>query len=334
MKIVLDKKKTVAVIIIVSFIIAYMAGFLFNNQFSLIDAQLNDHFFRLRYMMKKNEAIDHRIVLIAIGDSVFQDRNIPVWDRRIFGKLIDILADAGAASIGIDIVFQDKSYVENDDSLIQAVKNAKNVLSPVILNPSSDKIQENHADEIPGLLVQPHIVVQGDPVIAREDILPFKELLCYSHSLGHINCDADNDGMNRKFPLLIRDGKNKNAYYPGLAFRMVYEHLGVQPDTIDVYFGKKIVLKNAHISGNKIEDIEIPIDHKGRMILNWAGPWYGNTFPNYSVERLLKAANDPVELLKLKKTLEGALVIVANVSTPNNDHGPGVFEKVYPLSGV
>ena len=104
---------------------------------------------------------------------------------------------------------------------------------------------------------------------AKVIVYPIDNLLQSSDNFGFVNRFTDIDGTIRRVRLVqVFDGR----LYFNLALSMVIKACNVNKDNIEVNPGRNIILKNAF---NEIkqahEDIVIPINSSGMIIVNWAG---------------------------------------------------------------
>jgi CHASE2 domain-containing sensor protein len=213
---------------------------------------------------------------------VFDDESLrffdrPPWDRDVYGSIIRVLKEAGVALIACDIFFQQKGSSGADDGLVKATGEAGNVYYPVILyekslskDGSANEISSRVEKTVEANLWKPDMIDGGKPYKTGLMLAPYKELLLSAKGIGHINCTPDPDGINRKFPLLYGYG---DGFLPALTLRMVCDYLKIRPEKIVVEPGKYLILKNAVLPGKRERDISIPIDERGRAIVNYIGPW-------------------------------------------------------------
>ncbi|MCL1865242.1 MAG: adenylate/guanylate cyclase domain-containing protein [Spirochaetes bacterium] len=100
-------------------------------------------------------------------------------------------------------------------------------------------------------------------------VYPIDRLLQASNNFGFVNRFTDLDGTIRRVRLVqVFDGR----VYFNLALSMIIEACNVKKENIEVNPGRNIILKKAF---NEIkqahENIIIPIDSSGMIIVNWAG---------------------------------------------------------------
>jgi adenylate cyclase len=298
------------------------------------DNRLNDLFFQLRYKIKGPERVLPSINYIDLTDAEVRALAMKGGDRRDFARLVNVLSQAGVASIIFDIIFPEQGEPEGDAAFAKAVTDAGTVYLPAILLPTSyAKLAGKGAegdDPLKGWLWHPRIVRKGDPFSAVTATVSFGNLTAAAKGIGLINSDPDPDGIYRRMPLLYQYG---DGYVPGLALRAACDALGVEPRRIEVSFGSRIRLPAAHLHDGSVRDVDIPIDRQGRMIIDYAGPWDA-AFTHYSFSKILAAETDPDVADQVAAELEGATLIVSDITTSTADYGPVPFEQVYPRAGL
>jgi adenylate cyclase len=323
----------IAILVLVSYVFAYILFGALPNIFGLFNHQINDHLLKLRYRVYGQKELYPYIVHVDLNETIFQTLNYSYRDRALFGDVIDILNKLYVRSIVFDILFLQPTEPLNDAPLISATERFDNIYYPIILSvenmysESKSKAGDRIVDEN---LWHPKVTKEGEPFIAHDVLPTFSELSRSSKGLGHITCYPDRDGVYRRFPLLIR---YKDGYIPSLSLRMVCDYLNVSTDKIEVMFGKKIILYDAVFPEGLEKDISIPIDKKGQIIINYIGPW-SDSFPHYSVVDILSCTDDPDIMELWIDEMEGDIVIISDVSTGGRDIGTIPFETVYPLSGL
>lgn len=99
---------------------------------------------------------------------------------------------------------------------------------------------------------------------------PIPELVKASYSFGFVDRDPDIDGSERKIRMVrLFNGR----LYFCLALVMLMDICSVEKEDIQIEPGDKIILKNAlNPITHQIEDINIPINNRGMLYINWAGP--------------------------------------------------------------
>lgn len=129
--------------------------------------------------------IDPRILLVTIDEPSLKTLGQWPWPRSVHADLIDRLSAAKPTGILFDVVFSEPGDPADDHRLAQSMCDAGNVLLPMIREGTSS---------------------YGQPV---EQMLPVLPLLRCAMGVGHINVDADSDGVVRS--LYLREGPPDNT---------------------------------------------------------------------------------------------------------------------------
>jgi len=132
--------------------------------------------------------VDPRILLVTIDDASLKKLGQWPWPRSLHADLIDRLSAAQPTAILFDVIFSDPADPATDKRLADAVCNAGNVLLPLARDDSASYSQP------------------------RGQLQP---LLKCAKGIGHINVEADSDGVVRS--LYLREGP-PDATAPQLAW--------------------------------------------------------------------------------------------------------------------
>ncbi|KAA0945425.1 MULTISPECIES: CHASE2 domain-containing protein [unclassified Pseudomonas] len=122
--------------------------------------------------------VDPRILLVTIDDLSLKQLGQWPWSRRLHADLIDQLSAAKPAGILFDVIFSEPARdLANDQRLAQALCDAGNVLLP---------------------LIREGMPRYGQPVAQILPVLPLRDC---ARGVGHINVEADSDGIVRSLYL-------------------------------------------------------------------------------------------------------------------------------------
>ena len=274
------------------------------------------------------------IVHADLTDSMVEQLGMKGGDRRPFADLVNVLSEAGASAVLFDIVFPSAGTPEGDAAFVGAARRAGTVYLPVVLRTAEAGRALEAAAPAPGgnqpWLWHPKVLRAGAPPKAAAVTLSYPALTDAARGIGSINSDPDPDGIFRRMPMLLAFG---DGYVPSLALRAACDLLKVDPSRIEVSFGQRLRLPGAKLPDGTTRDIDIPIDRAGRTIIDYAGPW-AHSYPHYSVAKLLEAVTDPDVADSLSSELDGACVVVSDLTTATGDYGAVPLERVYPRSGI
>ena len=121
--------------------------------------------------------------------------------------------------------------------------------------------------------------------------------------VGYVQPLYDKDGVARWFPLvMVYDGK----LFPSLVLVMTCDYLKVPLQSIVIKPGQYLRLPKAQMPNGLERDIDIPIDDRGAMLVNWTGR-YEETFTHYPYSRLIglkSTYQDAVALSDVKRLIQ------------------------------
>ncbi len=214
-----------------------------------------DSWMRLRTQPAPNP----HLLLVVRDQASEQQFGAGLWDRSLPARLITALHDAGAASIGIDIPLDFPSLPNlggavSDALLIEAVKSAGTVSYPAVMTPLLDR----------------DATVSATPALT---LTPGKSALSPT---------LDPDRVVRRSPLYHGSGPGE---LPALGFSLAATFWQVPLDQMEGRSGP-IRLHNARMPDGSITDRTIPLDRRGRLLINFAGPQLPATFPSATILEL------------------------------------------------
>ena len=100
---------------------------------------------------------------------------------------------------------------------------------------------------------------------------PVDVLIEKSSGVYFFQSEPDPDGLQRRFPLLVLYG---NRLFPAASLAMALRHYKVSFDSVEIEPGKYLRFDiNPELDDFGRSEIHIPINKKGQMVVNWAGPW-------------------------------------------------------------
>ncbi|MDI6782147.1 MAG: CHASE2 and HATPase_c domain-containing protein [bacterium] len=238
-----QRKKGLLVGLIIAIIVSIIYGC---GLLDRLECLVYDMKFRFRGGLKP----DRRIVIIEIDEQSLKEIGRWPWDRRYHARLIDVLDDADARTIAMDILFAEPDMRDplNNRALVDVTKAAGCVIYMVT------------CDTIEGYL---------------KWIKPFPELARISAGLGHTNVELSKDGVVRQVRL-IEDIKHERFFAFGL--EIVRNYLGINKIGDLRNRGLRIPgrIMNINFSGSRFESIsyskvlagEFPSDYfKDRIVL-------------------------------------------------------------------
>ncbi|MCB0283275.1 MAG: CHASE2 domain-containing protein [Calditrichaeota bacterium] len=215
----------------------------------------------------KEAAIEEIVIIDIDGRSVSNLGKFSQWPRSYYPRLIENLNKGGARAIGLDIIFDKVIWQQEQDlQFVDAVKKAGNIYNALYFD-KADTLNWRYEmkSEPQGFNAAKYFnTIHGKniPEFRREERFEneFIELLNASSGNGHVNFNADEDGVVRSIHLFTEFNKH---LYPSLGFKM-YMDL----NNVDSLVANKNTLA-LYTRGNLVN--EIPVDEKGNMRINYFG---------------------------------------------------------------
>ncbi len=334
-----NKLRTSILLIIGVFLASHLCFRIMPNVFGIWNNQAIDQLFVYRASSEDLKPEYHnQVVHIDLNNYSIQQLDKHYLDRSYFAKLINNLNSMQVSAQIYDFIFAAHLNKENDQQLFQATENARNVYFGVAFELLETQHTKKNKPEL-----QNHIPyldqskwslkVEGDKhrfYSTQNPLITFSDLAFVSRGLGSLSIKFDNDGVLRRVPLIVSYGDD---YYPILPFRVICDYLDVPTNKLLIKPGESITLQDAQFPDKKErQDIVIPIDKQGNMIVNYIGPW--GHMDHYNFVDILQASNSRVELDMWREELQGKIVVISDISTGSTDVGPVPTDANFPLSGV
>jgi len=266
-------------ILITIFILA-----LYSDQHSLpekIETKLVDLMFK--YRGTHNPGTD--ITIVTIDDKSLDQVGYWPWENDMLASLIYQISNGGPKVIGLDIPLNKKLLSDSPSlqTLTLVVKKAGNVILPMKFGLAEGP---QFAEPLPPAVLKSSYLTYDSfiklkskpPLLAKDISHPEASLVKASADLGFIITEVDRDQKTRQEPLIINYGDN---YYPALAVQVAKRFLQITSSDVKIDPGNAVRLK----------DVDIPIDNKGRMLINYNGP--AGLFQTYSAVDILKQKVEP-----------------------------------------
>lgn len=238
-----------------------------------VEAKILDLRFYLNVVLGEAQPPIEDIVIVDIDSRSLNELGYyRQWPRSRHAQLIDILKGDGAAAVAFDVFFLDPDRnPEEDRTLATATRNAGNVVHAAVLTPpdTMNFLYEMKEDPFQRLSPSSSYALSADlrRLFPRERRIegPVPPIAEAAVSLGCVNVFRDRDGVVRSTPVFV--SFLDRAYAP-LGVQIALGLLGVQGTSIQRIPGPKLRLT---LDEGKM--LDIPVDGKGRMLINYVGTY-------------------------------------------------------------
>ena len=290
------------------------------------ELKLIDSRFDARQSLGMAPSFSDDIVHINIDNFTKTKSGQPIWEKTLYAALIEKIASARPEAIAIDIMFVDWADQKGNDSLIEAAINSGNLISPFLFDEARGAAK---APEAMALDINPALEAGIAPSASGVLATPFAALMEQSAGLGFVNLKPDADGVIRRVPLLVE----LNGYLaPSFFLQAIATYLDYDLENIEVISAHKVILREFPAPGDGAarQDLAIPLDGQGNLIVNYAGPFEIEVYPNsFSAWNLMTQSANP--------DFSGSLVFMADTSAQEGQYGdvsPTPVGEMFPRAYI
>ncbi|WP_323669060.1 CHASE2 domain-containing protein [Aliarcobacter butzleri] len=288
-----------------------------------LDNRLRDYLFTIRGELPHNQ----NVVIVDIDETSIKSLGQWPWSRDKLAKILENLTLANVGIVGLDIVFAEEDRT-SPHKILQDLKIYKkdvpnydlefaNIVenSPVILGYQFDLVKKDNANakvpQIPAIFIEKDKPQDKSYLIeAYNTILNIPQIQDKAYSSGFFNNIPDDTGIIRSVPLVI---SYDDTIYPSLALEVIR----VINDT------QKVVVQYDEngISNIVLNDISIPTDRYGRMLINFRGP--ERSFKYISAIDIYNNSFD-------KSEIDGKIVLIGTSAAGLFDLRATPFDSIFP----
>ncbi len=290
-------------------------AFMQNINNTLIDAA---------FLYRGTTPVDKRIVIVDVDEKSLQALGQWPWSRNKIARVLQNLSDAGAAIIGLDMVFAEKdnsspvNIAREANITVQNLPDYDRILAetlartPVIAGFTFDfeKKLPNPPPTVNAIYIQRGKGAHESLPVARGIVTNIPLLQQSAYSSGSFNTVPDSDGIVRYVPLLVT---YDHTIYPSLSFEMIRTLLGLRK--VNLYYDTNGVTEIS------LGEVHIPVDAQGRLFVNYhGGP---KSYPYLSAVDIYNRHFDP-------SYVEGKIILLGTSAAGLLDLRATPFASVYP----
>lgn len=287
-----------------------------------------DRFFDIRMRQTiKTDKFEKRLVMADIDDYSLKELGQWPVSRDTWANLINKLKVYGAKVIAFDVFFAEQTKscndVSVDDLMAQSIVNFQSVpgnkvIIPYSLNTQGADIFEELPEQLYNYIIDTKNSegIELKPKAVSKAVWPIQKILDTEASLGHIQVEADSDGIMRHYQIV---GNIDTLYMPSYALQ-AYVH----------YTGDTPLLEMLNIGDYKFKLAtgNLELNYKGEAKVRWLGD--ASHFPRVSIADIVRASDGDE---KMKDIFNNTVVFVGASAygaydlrhTPVDPILPGVF---------
>ena len=314
--------------------LSYVSHWLNELDNTAYDLQLRAKF------VKHAKIANTSIAIVDIDDKSLQEIGRWPWSRSTLADLLNRIQEQGAAVVAFDILFAEKE--NNIASMVLTEIDKEKLAPPTQIDSLLKKLEPFFDNDIKFAQslrqIDTVLSISFVPFISQQGLIPpplltistpiEKQLTFYIYdgvignipviqqaakSAGFINVLADDDGVIRRNPLLIR---YHDSLYPSLALEAARLFLLSKISLVTAPYGK-----TQRLEGVKIGNNVIPTDDRSQVIIPYEGGSY--SFPYFSASDVL---NKKIPL----NAFDGKIIFVGTSATGLSDLKPTSVENIFP----
>ena len=277
---------------------------------------------RIKLLWEKRHGAEIEDIIIVDIDNRSLEKlgRFSQWPRTYHSQIIDYITAGGAKAIGFDVLFMEPDQIaENDSSFIQSTQNSGIVYHAMAFSMANPDVFLYPMEAPPaGLAAERLSTVMAPEVSAifkKADRMDGKLIRLYNAAkgIGFANFSPDNDSVIRTMPLFLNFAGRQ---YFALSIAMVMGAMNATPQDVTVLPNKEVVIRpKGH------EPVHIPINEKGRLLINYQGTF--QTFRYISYYDVLMQ-RIPQEMFSNK------YVLVGTSAAGLSDIRPVPFQDAFP----
>ena len=254
-----------SLIIVMEMLYLKKPDFIQNINNSLIDAA---------FLYRGNTPVDERIVIVDVDEKSLQALGQWPWSRNKIAKVLQNLSDAGAAIIGLDMVFAEKDNsspvnIAKDINLsVQNLPDYDQILAQTLASTPTiagftfdfERAVPNRAPDTGAIYIQKGKTDHEALPVAKGVITNIPLLQKSAYSSGSFNTVPGTDGIIRYVPLLI---SYEDSIYPTLSFEILRVLIGTKK--VHIFYDDN------GISQINLGEIQVPVNAEGKLFVNYHG---------------------------------------------------------------
>lgn len=279
------------------------------------------------FLVRGESDKDTRVAIVDIDETSLKDLGQWPWSRQVLAQILDNLAQAEVAAIGMDMIFAeaDRSSphrvlgelnlkltqkLPNFDAIFAASIKRAPVVTGFMFALNPDGVAPDRDPRSKAIIIEKDKPESSFLPRAYRPILNIPSIEQSSYSSGFLNSVPDFDGIVRNVPSVV---EYDQVLYPSLSIELLRLTMGV--NTIQVQYN------NSGVESLQLGDIEIPTDIYGHIRVNYTG-----YTPSY---QYISAANVFHNRVK-KKDLEGKIILIGTSSAGLYDLRSSPFDIILP----
>ena len=221
-------------------------------------------------MLNQEPDMNSSIVMVNLDDYSKKQSGKPLWPYPDYADVIEKISAGGPTSIGIDFILANTIDTSGWSAVLSAWEESFLTINPYLVKfgDTNEPIEAAVHHEILSELSMDELAKVEPGQIEHAVDIPYKsrnDIMENSLGIGFVNIDPDLDGVLRRLPIVA---EINGMLAPHFVLRILCSHLDYDLGKMELKSKRELILHEFPIGGS-IKDVEIPLDGKGHMLVNY-----------------------------------------------------------------
>ena len=250
--------------------IVYVVLSIFPILTQYFEYKITDIKYSFRSTLNEEPEMNPSIVMVNLDNYSKKQSGMALWPYPYYAAVIEKISAGDPTSIGIDILLTNTIDTSGFGSVLSALEESFLAINPYIVQFGSTKepIEVAKHHNILSELIDMDEVPQVNPGEINHVVdIPFKsrqDIMNSSAGIGFVTITHDVDGVLRRIPIVA---EINGLLAPHFILKIICDHLQYELSNMELVNKRKLILHDFPIGDSS--DVEIPLDGKGNMLINY-----------------------------------------------------------------
>ena len=275
---------------VLSAVIIYVFLSIFPILTQYFEYKITDIKYSFRSMLNEEPEMNPSIVMVNLDNYSKIQSGKPLWPYSYYAAVIEKISAGEPTSIGVDILLTNTIDTSGFSAVLSALEESFLTINPYLVQFGNTKVPIEVAkhqyilseliemDEVPQVKLGEINHVVDIPFKSRQDIMNS------SAGIGFVTIEPDLDGVLRRIPIVA---EINGLLAPHFVLKIICDHLQYDLSNMELVNKRKLILHDFPI-GDSV-DVEIPLDGKGNMLVNYISLEKLKTLKNFGQFKSISA---------------------------------------------
>ena len=281
-------------------------------------------------MLNEEPEMNPSIVMVNMDNYSKIQSGKPLWPYSYYAAVIEKISAGEPTSIGVDILLTNTIDTSGFSAVLSALEESFLTINPYLVQFGSTKVPievAKHHNILSELIEMDEVPRVNPGEINHVVDIPFKsrqDIMNSSAGIGFVTIEPDLDGVLRRIPIVA---EINGLLAPHFVLKIICDHLQYDLSNMELVNKRKLILHDFPI-GDSV-DVEIPLDGKGNMLVNYISLEKVKTLKNFGQFKSISAW----DVIKSRPIdFSGKTVIFGDNSSSEKDFSSTPMDALLPNS--